>query len=89
MLVPVTAADLDQSAELRDALLALNNAHAVELSWADEARLRRLVGAAFLAERVGMVDALLIAFDQDADYDSPTSCGSAPATPGSSMSTAW
>ena len=71
MLLPVTTADLDHSPELRDALLALNNAHAVELSFADAARLRRLIGAAFVAERVGLADALLIAFDQSAEYDSP------------------
>lgn len=57
-------------AELRTALLALNNAHAVELSLADEARMAMLVDRAFLAARIGMLDAALIAFDQDADYDS-------------------
>jgi len=31
----------------------------------------QLVGRAFLACRIGEADALLIAFDQDADYDSP------------------
>src|SRR4029077_11962843 len=48
----------------------LNNDHAVELSWADDAKLRKLVAIAFLAERAGFADALLIAFDQDAHYDS-------------------
>ncbi|GAC1343712.1 MAG: GNAT family N-acetyltransferase [Acetobacteraceae bacterium] len=52
-------------------LLALNNAHAVELSWLDAGRFRRMVGAAFLARRVGAESALLLAFDQDAAYDSP------------------
>lgn len=53
------------------ALLALNNAHAVELSWLEPARLAHLVAQAFLARRVGVADALLLTFDQDADYDSP------------------
>ena len=57
-------------AELRTALLALNNAHAVELSLADEGRMAMLVERAFLAARIGTLDAALIAFDQDADYDS-------------------
>jgi len=50
--------------------LALNNAHAVELSWLDAPRFDELVARAFLACRVSNV-AFLIAFDQDARYDSP------------------
>jgi predicted GNAT superfamily acetyltransferase len=53
------------------ALLALNNAHAVELSWLEPARFAQLVATAFLARRVGDADAMIIAFDQSADYDSP------------------
>jgi uncharacterized protein len=68
---PVTLAELEASPALRAALLALNNDHAVELSWADDARLGDLVATAFLAERAGFADALLIAFDQRARYDSP------------------
>ncbi|MBY8825017.1 GNAT family N-acetyltransferase [Sphingomonas colocasiae] len=71
MILPLTAADLDMSAELRDALLTLNNDHAVELSWLDAAGLSRLVGGALVARRVGLADAMLIAFDQSGDYDSP------------------
>lgn len=52
------------------ALLALNNAHAVELSWLEPERLAHLVGEAFVARRVGVADALLLTFDQAADYDS-------------------
>ena len=52
------------------ALLALNNAHAVELSWLDPERLAHLVAEAFVARRVGVADALLLTFDQDAAYDS-------------------
>lgn len=66
---PLSVADLDSSEGA--ALLALNNAHAVELSWLEPARLAHLVAEAFLARRVGVADALLLTFDQDADYDSP------------------
>ena len=51
--------------------LALNNAHATELSFLEPARFARLVRGAFLARRIGDIDALLLAFDQDAGYDSP------------------
>jgi predicted GNAT superfamily acetyltransferase len=50
-------------------LLALNNAHARELSWLEPDQLLLLVGTASLALRVGNVTGLLLAFDQDADYD--------------------
>jgi hypothetical protein len=53
------------------AALALNNAHATELSFLDPARFAALVRGAFRARRIGDVEALLLAFDQDADYDSP------------------
>ena len=53
------------------ATLALNNAHATELSFLEPPRFARLVRSAFLARRIGEIEALLIAFDQDADYDSP------------------
>jgi predicted GNAT superfamily acetyltransferase len=60
-----------RDAALAKALLALNNAHAQELSWLEAARLEYLVGEAFLARRIGHLDAFLLAFDQDARYDSP------------------
>jgi hypothetical protein len=50
--------------------LALNNAHAIELSWLEPDRFAGLVGRAFLASHIDSV-AFLLAFDQDADYDSP------------------
>jgi uncharacterized protein len=53
------------------ALLALNNAHAVELSLLDAARLKLLLGQAFYARRVGDIDAFLFALDETATYDSP------------------
>ncbi len=52
-------------------MLALNNAHAQELSWLGPERLEHLVREAFLARRIGNLDAFLLAFDQDARYDSP------------------
>ena len=50
--------------------LALNNAHETELSWLDAGRLAELTRRAFYARRIGEVDAFLLAFQQDADYDS-------------------
>jgi uncharacterized protein len=67
----LAAADLAGSPALLDALLALNNAHAEELSWLAGPRLVHLVAQAFWAGRIGLADALLVAFDQGADYDSP------------------
>jgi uncharacterized protein len=67
----VTPGDLLAAPALLEALLALNNAHAAELSWLDGPRLRHLVGEAFLALRIAAGEALLIAFDEGADYDSP------------------
>ena len=53
------------------AFLALNNAHAEELSWLEPERLHELIERAFFARRVGSIDAFILAFDQGADYDSP------------------
>lgn len=50
------------------ALLALNNAHALELSWLTDAALAALLAGAWHARTVGDADALLLAFDQDAGY---------------------
>ena len=52
------------------AILALNNAHARELSWLEPERLDHLVGQAFLVLGAGAADAFLMTFDQDAGYDS-------------------
>ena len=54
----------------RPAILTLNNAHARETSWLDPDRFDHLIGQAYLALRVGEADTFLLAFDQDADYDS-------------------
>src|SRR5665647_2352932 len=67
----VTAKDAARTTPLGKALLALNNAHAQQLSWLEPERLQHLVEQAFLARRIGNLDAFLLALDQDADYDSP------------------
>jgi predicted GNAT superfamily acetyltransferase len=67
----IASADLLRDEALAKALLALNNAQAQELSWLEGERLEYLVGEAFLARRIGHLDAFLLAFDQDARYDSP------------------
>jgi predicted GNAT superfamily acetyltransferase len=58
------------SEEALPAILSLNNEHARELSWLETPKLRHLVAEAFLALSVGEADAFLLAFDQDANYDS-------------------
>jgi predicted GNAT superfamily acetyltransferase len=62
--------DLAASPDRAAALLALNNAHATELSLLDAPRLAMLADMAFLALRANRADALLLSFDQDAPYDS-------------------
>jgi predicted GNAT superfamily acetyltransferase len=57
--------------EIEAALLDLNNRHAQELSWLDMPKLRRLIAQAYYVRRVGAVDAMLLAVDERADYDSP------------------
>ena len=56
---------------LRDDLLALNNRSAVETSWLEPARFEHMVASAFAALHVPEAKALLLTFDQSADYDSP------------------
>ena len=70
-LQPVTPAEVSPGTSLGMALLALNNDHAQELSWLKPARVQHLVEQAFLARRIGKLDAFLLAFDQKARYDSP------------------
>src|SRR3954469_6950424 len=67
----LSAADVAPGTPLGDAVLALNNAHAKELSWLAPERVQYLAPHAFAARKIGAVDAFLLAFDQDADYDSP------------------
>jgi predicted GNAT superfamily acetyltransferase len=61
---------LPMSPDTLPAALALNNAHAVELSLQDEASFAHLVKEAFFARWAAPDAAFLIAFDQDADYRS-------------------
>lgn len=53
------------------AVLNLNNRHAIEMSLLDASKLQSLIREAFYARAIGEVDAFLLAFDQDAKYDSP------------------
>lgn len=69
--LPISTAELTPASPLADALLALNNEHAQELSWLTSERLTHLVRQAFFARRIDHADAFLFAFDQAADYDSP------------------
>ena len=59
------------SPDVEGAVLALNNAHTVPLSWLEPDRLSLLLRQAFHARRIGAVDAFLIALDEHASYDSP------------------
>lgn len=70
-LLSVNTAEASPGVSVGKALLALNNAHARELSWLEPARLQHLLEQAFLARRIGNLDAFLLAFDQGAHYDSP------------------
>ena len=70
-LQPVTPAEISPGTSLGNALLALNNEHARELSWLEPERLQHLVEQAFLVRRIGNLDAFLLTFDQNAQYDSP------------------
>ncbi len=49
----------------------LNNDHAEELSYADADRFGLLLERSFFAAAINNTEAFLIAFDQNADYDSP------------------
>lgn len=66
----INAGDLSEGL-LGKSLLDLNNASAQELSWLEPEGLANLLAQAFLATRIGHVDAFLLAFDQSARYDSP------------------
>jgi predicted GNAT superfamily acetyltransferase len=60
-----------QTASVSPAILALNNAHSIELSWLDAERLDSLVEQSCYARKIGSADAFLLAFDHTAQYDSP------------------
>ena len=67
----LTLDDVAPGAPLGHRLLALNNAHAQDLSWLTPERLQHLVAQALVVRRIGMLDAVMLAMDQDADYASP------------------
>jgi predicted GNAT superfamily acetyltransferase len=69
--MPPESAPCEISAASLPAILALNNAHAAELSWLEPNELSRLLEQAFYSRRIGEADAFLLAFDQDARYESP------------------
>ena len=54
-----------------DGVLALNNAHAAELSLLDRDRLAGLVRQALWTAQVGDADGFLLLLDETASYDSP------------------
>jgi predicted GNAT superfamily acetyltransferase len=64
-------AALDSDPSLCDSLLALNNRSAVETSFLEPDRFAQMVAGAFAALHVPDAKALLVTFDQNADYDSP------------------
>ena len=66
---PMETGLLQISPEDRDAILALNNAYAIEMSWLDSARLRYLLENAYYARMAQDCSAFLIAFTPEASYD--------------------
>jgi uncharacterized protein len=62
---------ISDEAAIRAALLTLNNASAEQTSLLDAGKLARMIDTARVATVVGPGLALLLAFDQAADYDSP------------------
>ncbi|BAM86138.1 putative acetyltransferase, GNAT family [Bradyrhizobium oligotrophicum S58] len=70
-ITPVTSADLRAEPERAAALLALNNAHASELSWLTPDAFAHLLDQAWRAWQIGAADALMIALDHEAAYDNP------------------
>ncbi|CAL74081.1 putative Acetyltransferase, GNAT family [Bradyrhizobium sp. ORS 278] len=71
LITPTTATELRSNASLAAGLLALNNAHAAELSWLTPESLLHLLTQSWRSWRIGTADALLIALDETADYDNP------------------
>ena len=70
-IASLTGAQLRADPALFESLLALNNANARELSWLEPERLVDMIDMAFAARHAGKAEALLLAFDQNAAYDSP------------------
>lgn len=70
-ILPISPESSHGPTAIPSKMLSLNNSHAAELSWLDPGRLSYLLRAATYARRIGDVDAFMLAFDQDAPYDSP------------------
>ncbi len=67
----MTELRVPSSADDLPAMLALSNAHHVEVGTITEEGLKRLIDAAWHVRIAGDVDALFIGLEQGADYDSP------------------
>jgi len=70
-ILAIVPLGLGEQMDTASPLLSLNNAHDNESSLLSSGRMAHLVGKASMAFRIGEADALLLAFDQDADCDSP------------------
>ena len=70
MTVPATRL-MRQIRSATSQLLALNNENAAHLSHLTHTQFGRLIGESFYAGVINDADALLLSFDQSADYDSP------------------
>jgi uncharacterized protein len=66
-----TIEDLGAGSAVRPELLALNNNSATETSLLDGGKLARMIERARVATVIAPHAAFLLAFDQEADYDSP------------------
>jgi predicted GNAT superfamily acetyltransferase len=66
-----SVADARINTPLGEALLALNNSHAIELSLLQAERLADLLAQAWCAWRIGEIDAFMLVLDERASYDSP------------------
>lgn len=69
--LPLDPEALESDPDLLAGLLALNNRSAVETSWLEPDRFGHMVAGAFAALHVPGARALLVTFDQSADYASP------------------
>ena len=70
MRAPIGAIQLVSLLELDlNSLIALNNSHAVELSWVEKPQFENLILRAVYARGVAPAKAFLIAFDQTALYE--------------------
>ena len=80
-------AELKDAAPLGSAILALTTPTCRSCPGWIQHGLQLIVAGAFLARRIGCLDAFLLAFDQDGPTTARISCGSAHAVGALSMST--